>query len=274
MKYIWNSNWIMPYESLWNIIEKFKYINVLTNKELKKILNFKPNRNTLQTSNIFYIYRNNTFEESIVLDFFNLTDSHFEMLSMYKYNSIFSLMNKEIYYCPECIKIGYHSFYHQIKFMKKCIFHDIFLEKASDDSNIPCVYSISSSANEAYKNGVSTSKKIINKYLPIPTASHLIVYSYGLYNELYNLNNSWAKYENLRFFNPIYSSRNKYAEINEKTYSFISNIFYNGIVTENLIYEIPRSECMYNYSNLNEQMEKFRTENNLNAYNVIIWKSS
>lgn len=134
MTYVWKSDWIWAYESIWGIIEKFKYANSLCNSDISKLVRAKTPRST------FYIYSsmyasNNTIERTLLAelvrnDIFSTTANQLKELMGPLYNTcdIRKYMNEKWRYCPECIKIGYHSMYHQLSFLDRCIFHDIELK--------------------------------------------------------------------------------------------------------------------------------------------------
>lgn len=134
MTYVWKSDWIWAYESIWGTIEKFKYANALCNSDIYKLVRARTPRST------FYIYpsmyaSNNTIERSSLTDLlcndiFHTTAIQLKELMGPLYNAcdIRKYMTEKWRYCPECIKTGYHSMYHQISFLDRCIFHDIELK--------------------------------------------------------------------------------------------------------------------------------------------------
>lgn len=134
MTYVWKSEWIWPYESIWSIIEKFKYANSLCNSDIYKLVRARAPRNT------FYIYSSmyasiNTVEKTAFIeligdDIFTITANQLKELMGPLYNicDIRKYMLQEWRYCPKCIKSGYHSMYHQLSFFDRCIFHDIKLK--------------------------------------------------------------------------------------------------------------------------------------------------
>lgn len=134
MTYVWKSVWIWPYESIWGTVEKFKYANSLCNSDIYKLIHARTPRST------FYIYpsmyaSNNTIKRTSLIellcnDIFNTTASQLKEIMGPLYNAcdIRKYMAEEWRYCPECIKNGYHSMYHQLSFLDKCIFHDIKLK--------------------------------------------------------------------------------------------------------------------------------------------------
>lgn len=51
-------------------------------------------------------------------------------------------MRDTLYYCPKCIKLGYHSIAHQINFLDKYIFHNIPLNYQCPNCNKESSYII------------------------------------------------------------------------------------------------------------------------------------
>lgn len=134
MSYVWRSEWIWMYESIWGSIEKFKYANALTSSDLCKLVNGKSSRDT------FYIYpslygSNNTIDIKAICkvlnkDLFKGTCEELKQLlgSLYNAPDLKKYMLDTWRYCPQCICIGYHSLSHQLSFFDKCIFHNIKLQ--------------------------------------------------------------------------------------------------------------------------------------------------
>ena len=50
-RYLWKPQWTWPYESIWSILEKFKYANAATNDIFKAALNTKSTSTSMQTCN-------------------------------------------------------------------------------------------------------------------------------------------------------------------------------------------------------------------------------
>lgn len=269
MNYIWKINWVYPYESLWSIIEKFKYVNVITNKELKTIFDYTPNNTSPQICKKFYIYRHNKFNEEKISNYFDLGSEHFAPLDILSNNKIGAYLNEELHYCPDCMKIGYHSYFHQFKFMTKCIFHNTLLIKAVDDQSIPALYKLSSSAYEAYKNGFNHGKNQINKYLEIPTALNLIVNEYG--HSYSFLKSKKFRYDIITFLNPLQKEIGEGTK--DTTYAFLNKAFCDKRINENPIFKITVDECEQFYSDLCNKYQDHCKENYIafNKNDVQIW---
>lgn len=109
--YVWNPEWIQPYESYWSIIKKFCFVNVLSSNLFK--LRFGTIDGEEDLENILGFSRSQYIreQESMV------------------YSRIGTYINDEktirpyIWICKKCNKNGFHSIFHQISIFKNCIYH-------------------------------------------------------------------------------------------------------------------------------------------------------
>ena len=205
------------------------------------------------------MYRYNRFDENKISDFFALDDSHFTPLYRLRFNKIELFLNEEIYYCPICMNFGYHSYFHQLKFMIKCIFHNTKLIKAVDENQRTALYCLSSLEYEAYKNGSNKNTRSIKKYLEVPSASHLIVNEYENYHPDIVLMES--KYDIIRFFDPL--SQQMREQIKDSTYSFMYKAFCNEKIDKKEVINITVYECEQFYNKLCSTVQDYCLENYL-----------
>ena len=91
--YTWNDKYVLPYESEWSICSKFCYLNGLNIREYRQHKN-RINRYTT----------NNDIGKFSHIDFTMSLDTH-------------------VHICPECIKHGYHSIFHQSSLFTHCFIH-------------------------------------------------------------------------------------------------------------------------------------------------------
>lgn len=130
-----NNKLILKYQSIWCTLEKIKVLNIMTGKDLKKCLR----ANNLRQKFIYdfdsiYISQYKFDKDSLIdlcaKDIFN--QIKYELKEVL--GNIYNTFDMEKYivtnfrFCPECIKTGYHSIFHQLNLFDKCIFHDIYLE--------------------------------------------------------------------------------------------------------------------------------------------------
>lgn len=118
MKYIWNDNWINPYESAWNIGEKIFAANVSANI-YNQMMGVSVTGISINYSKDGLLYSRGPFNSSFVPYFMQDGVDFFDIFSSESY-----YLSKKIRYCPECAKYGYHSIFHQLIYMDKCIIHN------------------------------------------------------------------------------------------------------------------------------------------------------
>lgn len=275
MKYNWKSDWIWMYESIWCSIEKFKFSNELTSLDIYKLTSASRRINInyiyssiyastqyIKRENIVMLLDKEVFNESKnqVKDFLGplYNDIDIEKYILYKWR-----------YCPECIKVGYHSFLHQLNLFDKCIFHNINLETKCPSCKNEQSYVIDLNKNRnAYTcecgyiyinyreiNNIFKeweSKKILNLWdnkqdiKVLEPYSKCFIFSYELFknrnileDENYFMNNTYI-YDELKVvdkqkvvkFSP--SLKNKYTPLyDEKNniYDYLGLIFMNEYIT-------------------------------------------
>jgi|GEM_PF-4287067 len=119
---------LIPFESAWAVFEKFRYINSLSKKDLGKIL-IKPSSKRLGRSLELYELRD--LDKNLVIKTlgFDLIEQNNKDISLItKSNKVNDTLKKMLWYCPICIKYGYHSLLFQFKYLQKCPHHNITLK--------------------------------------------------------------------------------------------------------------------------------------------------
>lgn len=131
--YTWRKEWIREYESPWSILEKFKYANAITNKDIYSILGkTKDNGDLIKSqskAHKSYITLDG-FDENRVINTLGVnikqmnSSNLINILNMFfKNGSIKKYVQPFLNICPFCIKKGYHSIWHQIIFFNECFIH-------------------------------------------------------------------------------------------------------------------------------------------------------
>ncbi len=148
----WKKVWIKSeYESAWCIIEKFKYAN---NASLKDIYGLFGSENT-QNKQTAWIYKDDR-------DLYKLSGLESKNLMLYLGEDIKKVSNdnitrlisilpkrrlpylrQEFYYCPICIQYGFHSILHQVSFIDKCPYHLVDLQRKCPKCGRTHTYSMS-----------------------------------------------------------------------------------------------------------------------------------
>lgn len=123
--YTWNANWIHPYESAWNICEKFRAANV-PDASQNIVLGIKSNGVKANFNDSLDVY---------------VRGNHNGILECKQQNNLsiinqkWMVINPKIRYCPECLQNGYHSVYHQLNFLTRCFIHYRPLQYLCDCEN-------------------------------------------------------------------------------------------------------------------------------------------
>lgn len=159
--YIWDSKWIWPYESLYGMISKFAYINVLYGDSMFNLINVNGCKKGMTT----YYYNKYMTISKYKIDFIKATELlQFDIvrellewvkellyplnLKSFPYSFEFAKeqwFRRTFTYCPECMRYGYHSIYHQLAFTDHCFIHkDVHLQESCPSCGEKISYAIQS----------------------------------------------------------------------------------------------------------------------------------
>lgn len=205
-------------------MEKFKYANAVTNDAFKKIFGLRSTSPEWSTMQSLYIYRRSNLNESEFFKFFHIKDTHFSYLDKFSNNDFTQVFHKEIYYCPECMKLGYHSYLHQFTFSNYCPFHDVQLiclkykEKA-----VP--YSIDFTLTEAYSVMQAKEKQPSERYIDILPSRKLI-------DGIWQLTPNYIKIDSpalhkIIFFNPSIEPQESIKPTKYATFKLVDTLIKN-----------------------------------------------
>lgn len=151
----WKSDWIAsPYESVWGILEKFKFANAATSRDIFQIFGtekIKNNSKVWSYKTSRELYEINSLEESLLFNYLSvkIKTNNEDILNwlnqkLYFFNnfkeSCFSTILRT---CPECMKRGFHSIFHQVSVLDTCPFHSIKLIDKCPNCNREHYYEIS-----------------------------------------------------------------------------------------------------------------------------------
>lgn len=148
-KYVWEKEWISKYESLWSVFNKFMYANNASEKDVFELFGSIELKNPKCRSDLNgkrNLYRFRFWNEEVLKsllglniillnqDNINKIAGKIPLLSPYN-----NFLRKHIAFCPECIKVGYHSIFHQVTLINRCPFHNVKLinECPQCKKNIP-----------------------------------------------------------------------------------------------------------------------------------------
>ncbi|MCT4618774.1 MAG: hypothetical protein N4A62_05235 [Marinisporobacter sp.] len=133
--YTWRKNWVNKYESLWGVFEKFKYANSITNREIHELFSICNEKGLVKKSvskkNSSYITMEgideNKVKKILGYDLKKINLNNIEELTRILSNgsnmNIQEFFSSKIRICPQCMKIGYHSLWHQCTLFSECYIH-------------------------------------------------------------------------------------------------------------------------------------------------------
>lgn len=142
---------VLPYESMWGIINKFRLLNHVAPFALKQILkalsdgsldcDVYPYRLTK------WNYSNSlTFRDDLVS---SLTAIPIDEMLTHQITSVIDIKDlrwlsscSSLRFCPSCLAKGYHSIFHQIAFFEKCPIHDQKLKTTCSHCNTDFIYEL------------------------------------------------------------------------------------------------------------------------------------
>lgn len=132
--FVWNEEWINSYISNWCIFERFKFANALSNNDILLIFGNDKVKAVKLVSHVGEYLRSlislDGIDENQTSDILgenlksrNLFISRLLSPILGTDNLMYNITKDDIYYCPICIKNGFHSIFHQITLFKTCVFH-------------------------------------------------------------------------------------------------------------------------------------------------------
>jgi len=134
MQAVWSKDWIRPYESPWSVLEKFTMTNISTKNEVLYFLGSDEVRRMKYRvygdihRNLFTLagFDQSMLHQVLGIDLKSQND-HLIMLVTRKVACRCAPASSWFYsylrWCPECLKIGFHSVFHQFKLLNHCPFH-------------------------------------------------------------------------------------------------------------------------------------------------------
>lgn len=157
----WRNEWIISkYESPWGVLQKFKYANSANHKDIFYLLGSEKARlrSSWPKSDCNLITLNgldsNSLKSILGSDIKSINEKNInEIIGIFfdANRHIKSFVKNTLYYCPECIKIGFHSVFHQFSFLDKCAYHkNVLLESECPNCGHESIYNILSETQEPY----------------------------------------------------------------------------------------------------------------------------
>lgn len=120
--YTWDESWVLPYESLRSLINKFSVLNRISLSDCKNI--FKVERKEDGVSELGYSLSPRKL--ALVIGLGSELDGHLthKIVHTSERNSLLSPYIRE---CPTCSLFGYHCIFHQLLSVTKCPIHHVNL---------------------------------------------------------------------------------------------------------------------------------------------------
>lgn len=178
-QFVWRTNWISPYESLWGIFEKFKYANNATVKDIYELFGTdyvkslkshtigRPHRDCISPSGLDDDLIKSTLMQSIIKKNAQNIDRIFGVLP-WRPSSRYSYIRNELFFCPECINKGFHSLFHQFKLLHECSYHQIQLRRGCPCCNQSIPFELTDDfTQEPFRCKCGHSFIEINKRIPV-----------------------------------------------------------------------------------------------------------
>ncbi|MGE6593665.1 hypothetical protein ACQKFU_29880 [Bacillus mycoides] len=156
----WRKEWILPFESPWGILEKFRFANqidgnevlsLLGNEKIKKIktlpLSGKKHRNIIRLTSFDELKTQEIlginlvkYNKQLIHDMFTILPEAIHTPEIY--------FKDKLTYCSKCMKDAYHSIFHQVRLFNKCPFHDLPLFNKCIKCNKQIDYLLSNSPTD------------------------------------------------------------------------------------------------------------------------------
>lgn len=229
-------------------MEKFKYANAVTNDSFKKIFGLRSTSTEWNVMQSLYIYRRSNLNENDFFKFFQLKANHFTYLDIFRNNNFTQVFHKELHYCPKCMKLGYHSYLHQLSFADSCPFHDEqLLNLRYKDKAVP--YSIDFTPTEAYSAMLAKEKQPSERYIEILPSKELIDGIWQITPDIIKINVSPV--QKIIFFNPSIEPSESVKPLKKNTFKLIDCLRKNITNIEfKPVFHIETKTCDLEYNEL------------------------
>jgi len=163
ISYTWRKLWIHDYESPWGILQKFQFANSASYNDILNIFSISRLEDKIkcnswsdrdkdltnlsrldgeQLINILGVNIKKENNKNIIALIDKLSDVYLKCHIINIDRIITKYIRSQLTYCPECIKDGYHSIFHQVTLINKCPFHLIDLISVCPNCNARIDYKI------------------------------------------------------------------------------------------------------------------------------------
>lgn len=156
----WNPKWVLPFESAWSIIEKYKAANRISSTDFLDayaLAEYKNKRGFVSKSyRELYSFKAMNQEEFTreigvsILDY--QSDAINQIGSRLPSGTNIQYFRDYLAYCPVCIQNGFHSVLHQFSLLHHCPYHQVDLQKGCQDCGERIPYEISTRKTGGLRN--------------------------------------------------------------------------------------------------------------------------
>lgn len=268
--YIWRKEWCWPYESAWGVLEKFKYANALDNQVFDKLLNLRGSSYGQFFLKDLYMYRKSRLDSKLFFSTLNIANNHFRDLDIFLGNNPNVIFREDIYFCPKCIELGYHSYWHQVKMITNCPFHGEKLKVATYNERT-IKYSILSLRTEAFSSMHDRKTIPVERFAQILPSRVLIDGPWD--NISKEISFPQVSLERLIFYNPFFDNTGIMKQPQDCTYDFMYQLLLKQDIKIKPILKISLEKCEQRLSNIIEQAKQWFESRYMlyNHYQVGAW---
>jgi len=126
----WRPDWHRPFESLWCLLSKVRYLNAATGTDIRTLIKRTaeydlPQRKPYLRRDLNSLVQVNEVRicELLSLDPSVLIQS--TAIAYIRQEEVPLLTSNQLRYCPDCVSTGFHSAIHQLLFVSHCPIHHI-----------------------------------------------------------------------------------------------------------------------------------------------------
>ncbi|EPR10217.1 hypothetical protein [Ruminiclostridium papyrosolvens] len=235
-------------------------LNGMTEAEFQKNICNKvaPTTKWLHEFKHYHVFRCTALSTRDINKIFNITENNFAVLKCLSVNKLETYINEGLYYCPKCMEYGYHSMFHQLKFMENCFIHKNQALIKVDKKN----YALFFSQRKPYK-----------EIDVIPTIKDITLNRNFLLSEINNLH--FELPDCIKVIDPNYKKYKfpKVSRMNESTNRLLFSIMFGGN-TQIPVFEVPMQENDIEFEKLLKHYRSYYLSNfNLFRYQTGLFPS-
>jgi site-specific recombinase XerD len=123
---VWHQGSVLPYSSLWSVVHRLSYLNLLNAVDLRYF--------GLRQHG--YAGMNSLITNYKVIDIPSLAQAMQEPMGLFRHSTLESLSPwthhlfqiHSLRFCPDCLKHGFHSIFHNLLLLSRCPIHETPLE--------------------------------------------------------------------------------------------------------------------------------------------------